>query len=343
MVWSDLVGAWLVTKHELIAAIATDTFSSRMAAPPLDEILPPDVLAIMAEAGPPGTHMVQADPPDHARLRHIGEQVLSGPLISATADYMRTVSNELLDRAEPDGSIELVSQHNSPNVHSVLNRLVGIPDADMARVDEWNNAFLGLMAPTTPHETKRELARQYVAYQQYLTALLEARREAPRNVMTSTLAGLYPKEDMTWDQALPHMRMFLCGLFAGGIHTTKDAITSAVRLSLSTDGGAPWRRMVEDQGEIRNVLLETLRREAPHRGLTRVATRDTTIADVHIKEGEQVMLLFGAANLDPAAFDATEALTVLVQRLPTARLVQPEPVWSAEFYFRGLEHLHLTR
>jgi cytochrome P450 len=48
---------------------------------------------------------------------------------------------------------------------------------------------------------------------------------------------------------------------------------------------------------------ETLRLESPFQGHFRVATRATTLRDVPIEAGDVLMLLWGAANRDPTAFD----------------------------------------
>ncbi|TDQ53746.1 cytochrome P450 [Actinorugispora endophytica] len=377
--WSELVQAWVVTRYEDIRQVVTspETFSSSVAVPPLDKILPPDVLAILAQAGPPGVSVLQTDPPAHDAMRRIGEQVVRGPRINRAIDYMRQAAHELLDSAG-EGEIDLVSQFASPYVHRVLNRLVGIPDEDMERVDAWNNSFLGLMAPSTDHETKIALAHQFLDYENYLAELIAARQAEPRDDMASALVAVYDDElGADPGESLAEMRMWLRGLFAGGIHTTKDAIVSTVWTLLTTDGGEPWRQAVADRKSIGGALEEVLRLEAPHRGLTRLALHDTTIAGVEIQAGQQVMLLYGAANRDSTVFDqpgefrpgrdnikqhmafghgshrclgralarteAREALTVLTQRRPEARIAEDwKPEWTPEFYFRGLTSLRLA-
>ncbi|MEU6645818.1 cytochrome P450 [Saccharomonospora sp. NPDC046836] len=381
VVWSDLVQAWLVTRYADIQRVAEDTatFSSSVAAPPLDKMVPAEVLEVLAAAGPPGKSVLQADPPEHATMRRIGQSVVQGPRINAAIPYMRQVAHELVDSAEADGArqIELVSQFSLEYVHRVLSTLVGVPAADMERVHAWNNAFLGLMAPSNSTAVKLELAQAFLEYETYLAELIAARRADPRDDMVSALIEVYDGDGIAAEESLPDMRMFVRGLYAGGIHTTKDAITSAVHVMLTTDGGAPWRKAGQDPASIPPMLEEVLRLEAPHRGLTRLALRDTTIGDVTIRAGEQVLLLFGAGNRDATKFlepdlfqpgrdnikqhmafghgihqclgralartEAREALTVLAQRLPGACLAPDyKPDYSPEFYFRGLSQLNLT-
>lgn len=375
--WSSRAGAWVVTRYDLITRIArdTETFSSCVAAPPLD-MLPADLLEILAEAGDPGKHVVQADPPDHGPMRALGSQVMKGKVIDNAIPYMRATAAELI--GSWGESVEFVAQFSSPYVHRVLNKLIGVEDDDMERVDAWNNAFLGLMAPTVPHEVKKEFAHQFVDYNRYLTELLERRRREPRDDMASAIVQVYEEGGASFTESLPDLRMFLRGLWAGGIHTTKDLITSCVYTLLGAQDRAPWLEASGKPELIPSYIDEVLRLLAPHRGLTRLATRNVDINGVEVQQNQQVMLLFGAGNLDPQVFsepdqfvpnranirdhlafghgihrcmgrvlarkESVVALEELVCRAPDVRIAAGyEPDWAPEFYFRGLRTLDLKR
>jgi cytochrome P450 len=63
-----------------------------------------------------------------------------------------------------------------------------------------------------------------------------------------------------------------------------------------------------DPAKISNFVEEVLRFDAPIQGLWRRATRDTELAGTRIKEGEIIVLRFGAGNHDPAQFADPEKL-----------------------------------
>jgi cytochrome P450 len=58
------------------------------------------------------------------------------------------------------------------------------------------------------------------------------------------------------------------------------------------------QRLVEDPDAVASVVEELLRWETPVMGGARVAKRDAEIDGFAVSEGEQVMVLFGAANVD---------------------------------------------
>jgi cytochrome P450 len=59
----------------------------------------------------------------------------------------------------------------------------------------------------------------------------------------------------------------------------------------------------DDISLIPNAVEETVRLDAPQQAMRRVATRDVDLAGNQVKEGDWVWPVFGAANIDPAAFD----------------------------------------
>ena len=65
-------------------------------------------------------------------------------------------------------------------------------------------------------------------------------------------------------------------------------------------------RLRADRERIPNFIEEVLRYESPLRAQFRMAKFDTTVAGVDIPAGASVLLLPGAANRDPRAFEAPE-------------------------------------
>ncbi|OZM71303.1 hypothetical protein CFN78_21170 [Amycolatopsis antarctica] len=78
-------------------------------------------------------------------------------------------------------------------------------------------------------------------------------------------------------------------LYAAGIDTTRDAITSTVRSLLDTGS---WRAAAADLSIVPNAVEETLRRDAPHRGLLRTATTDVELDGVALPTGSRLSLLY---------------------------------------------------
>lgn len=138
------------------------------------------------------------------------------------------------------------------------------------------------------------------------------------------------------------------------------------------------RRITEDPTRaLMQATEEALRRDAPHRGLFRVTTREVELGGTMLPQGSPLLLLFGSANRDETVFpdpDAVDldrsnvhehvafgrglhqcpgaplaraeirvALPTLFDRFPDLRLAPDwSPTYIASYFFRGLESLRVT-
>ena len=159
-------------------------------------------------------------------------------------------------------------------------------------------------------------------------------------------------------------------LFATGEETTVNLIGNSM-LSLQRNPGA-MARLREDPGLIGGAVEEFLRFESPVQLTTRVCTEDLELAGRQIRAGEQLVLVIGAANRDPAIFpqpgelrldrrpnphlafgggihfcvgpglaraQACVAIPRLLARFPNLRIQVDNLTWRRNIVVRGLQHL----
>ena len=69
-----------------------------------------------------------------------------------------------------------------------------------------------------------------------------------------------------------------------------------------------WQHDLE--GTTATAVDEIVRMASPVTFMRRTATRDLTLSDHHISEGDKMILFYGAANRDPRVFDDPEAFDV---------------------------------
>ena len=131
-----------------------------------------------------------------------------------------------------------------------------------------------------------------------MTALIEERRRKPGDDVVSCLVRgdpeLPPLDD---DMLVGIVMMFI----SAGHNTTTSAIGNAV-LRLARDPELQSR--VRDDPELIPAFVEeVVRIDAPQQAMRRIATIDTELGGRQIAAGDFVWLVFGSANLDPAAID----------------------------------------
>jgi cytochrome P450 len=96
-------------------------------------------------------------------------------------------------------------------------------------------------------------------------------------------------------------------MLIAGIDTTWSSIGSALWHLASHPEDR--ERLVAEPDLIPTAIEEFLRAYSPVT-MARLATRDTTIGDREVKEGERVLLTFPAANRDPELFEHPEDVII---------------------------------
>ncbi|ASR35642.1 hypothetical protein BAY61_12255 [Prauserella marina] len=368
--YHPVLDAWLVTRYDTVRAVAADPerFSSRYSTPLHPELQQPEVAEVLAGAHPMGTNIVEADGEEHTGLRAVWQHALHGPRVNAFRPAMADIAGELIGAFTGDEA-DLVGEYAQPFVQSVIGTLLGIPR------EEWDLAYgygmdlLDWANPLSPVEDKVAAARRFVESDAYFRALFEQRGRVPGE----DIASLLVTSGVSFEDFLMILRTF----YAAGIDTTRDAITSTIHSVLRN---GLWPSVVADPSMIVAAVEETLRRDAPHRGLLRTTTTAVTLDGVDVPEGARLLLLYGSANrderrfADPDAFlvtrsglrgaeghlgfghgihvcvgahlartEARVAVEALAQRLPALSLSGGfSPDYVGSFFFRGLARLPVT-
>jgi cytochrome P450 len=129
---------------------------------------------------------------------------------------------------------------------------------------------------------------------------------AHRKLVLPRLAAEDPSDDLLGDFATEQLSadtaaLMLVQLVSAGAESTASLIGSAVRILARRPDIAD--RLRQDGGLIPVFLEEVLRYESPFRGHFRHVLDDSALGGTSMPAGSHLLLLWGAANRDPAAFD----------------------------------------
>jgi cytochrome P450 len=291
---------WCVTRYEDVSAILGDpkTFSSADTIPDLGEPIP-EVQAALAGYRQP-RNLLNMDPPDHTALRGIVRQVFSPRRVAAMEPAVREVTAAVIDAFAGDAHADLIAQFAYPLPLTVIFRLLGIPGEDMDLLREWTSDLKLLhLARRLPAERQVQLARNVVAYQEYVEDLTSSRRAALGEDLVSYLIEARA-EDRNDPLSPFQIADQVQGLVIAGHETTANAMGNMLHLLLAEP--ARWRAVCDDPGVIGAAVEEGLRVDTAVSGMIRTATRPVTVGGVRLPDGARLFLLFGSANTDERSF-----------------------------------------
>ncbi|MEZ5233239.1 MAG: cytochrome P450 [Acidimicrobiales bacterium] len=298
--WEDL-GYWLVARHEQVEAIFRDpeTFSAAIAQDPL-QAPHPDAAAVLANGFRPLKTMSNLDGPEHTRIRRHTQVGFAPRRLRAMEPIVRAQAVEVIDALPLLGEVELVERLTHPLPATVIFRLLGFPPEDTPMLKSWCGDRMAFSWGRPDRDAQVRIASDMVAYWQYCERHVATQLADPGDHFTGDLLRIHLADPSTLSTA--EITSVIYGLSFAGHETTTNLLGNTIRRLLAHR--ERWGEIVEDPGRIDAAVLEAVRHDSSVVTWRRITTRDAVVGDVTIPAGSKVLLLLGAANHDPARFEA---------------------------------------
>ncbi|MFF0488527.1 cytochrome P450 [Nocardia sp. NPDC004068] len=250
----------------------------------------------MGELGGPTHVLATADDPAHAVHRKALIPHLAAKRIRAIESFVADTSARIWDTEVRDGHIEWMGAMANRLPMMVVGRIIGVPDQDTDKLIRWGYAATQFVEGLV---TREQLSAAGVAVMElsgYIQAQFQDVIRDPKDNLLGDLATACASGELDDFAALAMM----VTLFSAGGESTASLIGSAAWI-LATYPALQNR--LREQPELLSAFLEeVLRFEPPFRGHYRHVVTDTELAGVGLRAGSRLLLMWGAANRDPAHF-----------------------------------------
>ncbi|ASW52946.1 cytochrome P450 [Plantactinospora sp. KBS50] len=258
-------------------------------------------------------NMLNADPPEHTRLRRIVSQAFAPRRIEALRPRVARLVDDLIDKFAPRGEAELMRDFAIPLPMMVICELLGIPAADRDRVLDWTQVIrTSGSSRRSPQEERAAVQEVQLRLHDYLSELVAAKRSRPGGDLVSDLIDACDQEGRLSERELVTTTFLL--LFAGH-QTTADFLGNAVVALLTHPDQLDRLRAEPDL--LPAAIEELLRFDGPLPVASpRIATEDVEYRGVCIPRGSVVGVVLNAANHDPGQFAEPDRLDIAQERGP---------------------------
>jgi cytochrome P450 family 144 len=254
---------------------------------------------LIEASGGGGTDVLAtADDPAHAIHRKSLNRPFGVPRMADLEPQLRAMVAELLAARVPTGHIEWVAGLSGMLPIRAIALVLGLPDGDAPRLKFWSDEGIEVLSGFADAARMAECTAHIAEFAQYLVAALAA----PSGGVLGTIAGAVASGD--YDEATA-IGILVQLVGAGSDSTT--GLTGSCALALATHPDVQ-RALRDDPALVPLFVEEVLRLETPFRGHFRHVLRDTSIAGVDVRAGERLLLMWSAANRDPAVFDRPDEL-----------------------------------
>jgi cytochrome P450 len=243
------------------------------------------------------------DPPEHVKYRAIVQAAFTPATIARLEETVREQVGAALDTAAAVGRMDVVAELAVPIPLRVIARLLGAPESDLGRLQDWTTRLDHAVADPSGTDGVAALGEMAA----YFAELL------PRQASdTDTLvSALYRAEVDGQRLTDAEIMMFFGILVFAGNDTTRNA-TSGGLLAL-TEHPEQLDLLADDPSRIPWAVEEILRWTTPLNYFARTATEDTELSGVPIPAGDRVVLWYASGSRDertfphPERFDVTRA------------------------------------
>lgn len=295
--------------------------------------------------------LLELEPPVHTRLRGLVNRAFLSRQIERLRPVITNLSNSLIDRFESENQVELLAAFATPIPVIVICDLLGVPSDMSDQLLAWSHDMVAMYQARRNRAIEDAAVSATLAFSDFMRGYIAERRKSPRADLLSELIPQMAEDELITTAIL---------LLNAGHEATVHAIGNGIKTIL-------------ENGKAINIE-ETLRFDPPLHLFTRYALEDIEYEGIKLKKGEEVGLMLGAANHDPArfpnpdAYDAAResnphvsfgagihfcvgaplarleleiALPLLFQRVPKLALAEP-PLYRNAYHFHGLERLRVA-
>ncbi|WP_027522285.1 cytochrome P450 [Bradyrhizobium sp. Ec3.3] len=315
--------------------------------------------------------MLQADPPDHTRLRGLVVKAFTARRVEDMRPRIQEIVDQTLDEVINRGRMDLIEDYAFRLPVTIICDMLGIPEDHREAFYKGSRDGGRILdpVPLSPEEIRQGNAGNLMA-QMYFQQLFELRRRNPGEDLTTQL--VQAEEDghkLTNEELTANIIL----LFGAGHETTVNLIGNGL---LALHRNPDQLALLKARPElITNAIEEFLRYDSSVQMTGRVTLEDIDdLGGKRIPKGETVLCLLGSANRDPAVYpdspdrldivrenvkplsfgggihfclgaqlariEAEIAINTLLRRLPDLRIDDVEnPEWRPTFVLRGLKRL----
>lgn len=309
------------------------------------------------------------EPPDHTRIRRLVAKVFTPRAVAALRPAVQGFSDELLDRCRQMGEFELLRDYAQPYSVAVIASMLGVPRSDTQLLLDWSHAIVKMYELSTTDEVREAADRAAGEYIEYTKALIAEKRRSPDGLLVAELVRVEDEGDTLTEDEIVSTTMVL---LEAGHEATVNTLGNGMRAILRHPG--EWQRVVGGEVPAKVAVEEMLRWDPPLHLFERWILEDgVEIAGQPIEVGQEIAMLFGAAQRDPRRFANADRFDIgrgdtahigfgggihfcvgaplarqeievsvagLAARFPEIEMAA-EPEYHPNFVIRGLTALHL--
>src|SRR5690242_16041718 len=291
--WDAKNEVWALTRYDDLLAVEKDpaAFSSQRAPRPHGDHLP---------------MMISMDDPEHTRRRKLVSRGFTPRRVRDHEATIRRIFTEIIDRVAPKGSCDFVWDIAAPLPLLLIADMLGFPPDAYEDLLRWSDDMIRGTTIGDPEVIEAAMHAGLGFREFQLGVIADRRAKPPQDDLVSILCYAEIDGERLDDESIISESLLI---LIGGDETSRHVMTDGMLALLERPDQHAILR--DDASAIEVGVEELLRWVSPIKNMARTVTHDLEIHGKTMREGDQVVLMYPAANRDTAVFDEPERLDVL--------------------------------
>ena len=277
-------------------------------------------VAVFADSPPPAEarssravlrHLLNMDPPDHARYRNLASAWFTPRAIARRRPEIERIADDLIDSLRGRREADFVEDFTAPLTLSVLADMLGVPRRDWRRMFDWTNQIAGASDPeyqVSGDDSGAQMRSSLEELFAYFTEMVERRRARPGDDIVSVLANAEWADAEDGRVPAFELMSYFALLVVAGNETTRNAASGGLLALI--EHPEEMGKLRADPSLASRATEEIVRWTSPVVQFCRTPVEDLEMHGVKVPAGESLCLIYASANRDEAAFDAPDAFRV---------------------------------
>lgn len=309
IVWNEAAGQWWVTRWADVHAALRDrrlgrVFTHRYTHEQLGKQTPDPRWADF-EASERWS-LLNLEPPDHTRLRTLITKVFTPSAVTALRPAIEATATATLEPLLQLDRFDVITDYAQRYSVAVICDMLGVPRSDTRELLDWSHAIVKMYELTTTDEQRVRANTAAADFIGYVRALIETKRRRPDDALVSQMVAVEAEgQRLTTDEIVCTTIVLLNAGHEATVNTLGNGLNALARHP------DQWRRLTSGEVSARTAVEEMVRFDGPLQLFERwVLDDDVEIAGRVLQVGDEIAMLFGAANHDPRQFHDPERFDI---------------------------------